>query len=206
LTFSVSVLLCVAAKAQGVGLGELLERAAQTSEYIHSLSSALTNELDSHFPPSGRMLMPRPSLCHTSSLNMPTDKEDILKLPEWKLVSLVRSLLLSWSDPLLLLSSEAPSLPHPSSGAIHSRTRELQENTHSLHSGLDTLVNKLGPLSQSLNLLPFTWKGGDLGTDRNSRLLNFHFLLSCFRRDSHKIDSFLKVLRCRAAKMRPDVC
>uniref|UniRef100_Q9PSQ0 Prolactin, PRL (Fragments) n=1 Tax=Amia calva TaxID=7924 RepID=Q9PSQ0_AMICA len=55
-----------------VGLGELLERAAQTSEYITSLSTARTNEL----------------------------------------VSLVRSLLLSWSDPLLLLSSEAPSLPH----------------------------------------------------------------------------------------------
>ncbi|XP_029606076.1 prolactin-2-like [Salmo trutta] len=117
---------------------------------------------------------------------------------ENELISLARSLLLAWNDPLLLLSSEAPTLSHPSNGDISSKIRELQDYSKSLGDGLDMLVNKY------ISSIPF--KGGDLGNDKTSRLINFHFLMSCFRRDSHKIDSFLKVLRCRATKMRPETC
>lgn len=35
---------------------------------------------DSHFPPIGRMIMPRPSMCHTSSLQTPIDKEQALQI------------------------------------------------------------------------------------------------------------------------------
>lgn len=64
---------------------------------------------------------------------------------------------------------------------------------------------QMGSAAQAISFLPY--KGGnDIGQDRISKLANFNFLLSCFRRDSHKIDSFLKVLRCRAAKMQPGMC
>ena len=66
-------------------------------------------------------------------------------------------------------------------------------------------VEQMGPASQYLSYLPYNG-GLDLGEDNPTKLVNFHFLLSCFRRDSHKIDSFLKVLRCRAAKSRPESC
>ncbi|XP_036408828.1 prolactin [Megalops cyprinoides] len=199
-----TALLCLSAQSHAVGLNDLLERASQLSDKLHSLSTSLTNDLDTHFSPMGKMIMPRPSMCHTSSLQTPNDKDQALKVPEPELLSLVRSLLQSWNDPLLLLSSEAPTLPHPSNAVIYSKTRELQENSHSLNAGLERLMHRMGASSQSLAPQPF--RGGDLGNDKNSRLINFHFLLSCFRRDSHKIDSFLKVLRCRAAKLRPELC
>lgn len=63
----------------------------------------------------------------------------------------------------------------------------------------------MGQAAQSISLLPYRG-GNDIGQDKITKLANFHFLLSCFRRDSHKIDSFLKVLRCRAAKMQPEMC
>lgn len=64
---------------------------------------------------------------------------------------------------------------------------------------------QMNPAGQAISLLPY--RGSNyVGQDRISKLTNFHFLLSCFRRDSHKIDSFLKVLRCRAAKMQPEMC
>uniref|UniRef100_A0A8C7MS05 Prolactin n=1 Tax=Oncorhynchus kisutch TaxID=8019 RepID=A0A8C7MS05_ONCKI len=154
------------------------------SDKLHSLSTSLNKDLDSHFPPMGRVMMPRPSMCHTSSLQIPKDKE----ASENELISLARSLLLAWNDPLLLLSSEAPTLPHPSNGDISSKIRELQDYSKSLGDGLDILVNKTSAMK------------------RPPAEFNFHFLMSCFRRDSHKIDSFLKVLRCRATKMRPETC
>ncbi|CAL8283461.1 unnamed protein product [Boreogadus saida] len=60
----------------------------------------------------------------------------------------------------------------------------------------------MGPASQYLSYLPYHG-GPGLGEDNPSKLVNFHFLLSCFRRDSHNIDSFLKVLRCRSQDPEP---
>ncbi|XP_065137208.1 prolactin [Paramisgurnus dabryanus] len=201
--FAVTLLMCVFVSVNAVGLNDLLERASQLSDKLHSLSTSLTNDLDSHFPPVGRMMMPRPSMCHTSSLQIPNDKDQALKVPEDELLSLARSLLLAWSDPLALLSSEASNLAHPERNTINSKTKELQDNINSLDAGLERLVHKMGSSSDDLSYLPFYIS--NLGQDKTSRLVNFHFLLSCFRRDSHKIDSFLKVLRCRAAK-RPEIC
>ncbi|XDV13101.1 hypothetical protein PO909_001593 [Leuciscus waleckii] len=203
LYFAVTVLMCAFASINGVGLNDLLERASQLSDKLHSLSTSLTNDLDSHFPPIGRVMMPRPSMCHTSSLQIPNDKDQALKVPEDELLALARSLLLAWSDPLTLLSSEASSLAHPERNTINSKTKELQDNINSLGAGLERVVHKMGSSSDNLSSLPFS--DNNLGQDKTSRLVNFHFLLSCFRRDSHKIDSFLKVLRCRAAK-RPEMC
>ncbi|XP_042576899.1 prolactin [Cyprinus carpio] len=177
--------MCAFVSINGVGLNDLLERASQLSDKLHSLSTSLTNDLDSHFPPVGRVMMPRPSMCHTSSLQVPNDKDQALKVPEDELLSLARSLLLAWSDPLALLSSEASSLAHPERNTIDSKTKELQENINSLGAGLEHMDST----SDNLSSLPFYTNS--LGQDKTSRLVNFHFLLSCFRRDSsHKIDSF----------------
>lgn len=64
---------------------------------------------------------------------------------------------------------------------------------------------QMGQAAQAISSLPYSGEN-DLGQDKISKLINLHFLLSCFRRDSHKIDSFLKVLRCRMANMLPEMC
>ncbi|XP_041633630.1 prolactin [Cheilinus undulatus] len=192
--------LCMAAVCSAVPVSDLLDRASQRSDMLHALSTILTHELDSHFPPIGRMIMPRPSMCHTSSLQTPTDKEQALQVSESDLLSLARSLLKAWIDPLVVLSNSAQNLPHPSHNSISNKIQQLQEHSKSLGDGLDILSGKMGPGAQSISSLPYNG-GNDIGQDKITRLTNFHFLLSCFRRDSHKIDSFLKVLRCRAAKM-----
>ncbi|XP_072299640.1 prolactin [Eucyclogobius newberryi] len=195
----------VLAVCGAIPIGDLLDRASQHSDKLHSLSTLLTNELDTHFPPIGRMIMPRPSMCHTSTLQGPTDKDQALQVSEQNLMSLVRSLLQSWADPLVLLSANANTLPHPAQSSIASKVQELQQNSKSLGDGLDILSNRMGPAAQVVSILPYQGTG-DFGQDKIAKLINFQFLLSCFRRDSHKIDSFLKVLRCRSAQMRPEMC
>ncbi|KAM9391729.1 prolactin [Pholidichthys leucotaenia] len=196
--------LCLLAASRAVPIGDLLDRASQRSDTLHSLSTVLTQQLDSHFPPIGRVIMPRPALCHTSSLQTPTDKEQALQVSDSELLSLVRSLLQAWSDPLRVLSTSARTLPHPAQSSIFNNIQELQTNSKTLGDGLDVISSKMGPDAQTISFLPYGG-GTDLGEDKITKLINFHFLLSCFRRDSHKIDSFLKVLRCRAVK-RPEMC
>uniref|UniRef100_A0AAQ5ZJV9 Prolactin n=1 Tax=Amphiprion ocellaris TaxID=80972 RepID=A0AAQ5ZJV9_AMPOC len=202
---SLLFMLYMVAACKAVPISDLLDRASQRSDRLHSLSTMLTRELDSHFPPIGRMIMPRPAMCHTSSLQTPNDKEQALQVSESDLLSLARSLLRAWVDPLLVLSSSANTLPHPAQNSISNKIQELQEHSKNLGDGLNILSGKMGPAAQTMSLLPYRG-GNDLGQDKISKLINFQFLLSCFRRDSHKIDSFLKVLRCRAAKMQPEMC
>ncbi|XP_076609653.1 prolactin [Chaetodon auriga] len=199
-----TVLYTVAA-CSAVPISDLLDRVSQRSDTLHSLSTTLTQDLDSHFPPIGHIFMPRPSVCHTSSLQIPTDKEQALQVSESDLLSLARSLLQAWLDPLVILSTSAKTLPHPAQSSISNKIQELQEHSKNLGDGLDILSGKMGPTAQAISFLPYRGDN-DIGEDKISKLTNFHFLLSCFRRDSHKIDSFLKVLRCRAAKMKPEMC
>lgn len=65
------------------------------------------------------------------------------------MLSLARSLLLAWSDPLALLSSEASSLAHPERNTIDSKTKELQENINSLGAGLEHVFNKVIALKRT---------------------------------------------------------
>nr|BAE45636.1 prolactin [Thunnus thynnus] len=187
-----------------IPISDLLDRASQHSDKLHSLSTILTQELDSHFPPIGRVITPRPAMCHTSSLETPNDKEQALQVSESNLLSLARSLLQAWADPLVVLSASANSLPHPAQNSISNKVQELQEHSKNLGDGLNILSGKMEPMAQTISSLPY--RGNNIGQDEISKLINFNFLLSCFRRDSHKIDSFLKVLRCRAAKMQPQLC
>ncbi|XP_077415898.1 prolactin isoform X1 [Vanacampus margaritifer] len=197
--------LYMMAVCSGVPISDLLDRASQHSDKLHSLSTTLTHELDSHFTPIGRMIMPRHSACHTSSLQTPSDKEQALLVSESDLLSLARSLLQAWVDPLVVLSSSANTLPHPAQSKIINKIHELQEHSKNLGDGLNILSGKMDPTAQTISSLPYRG-GNDIGQDKISKLIKFKFLLSCFRRDSHKIDSFLKVLRCRAAKMQPHLC
>ncbi|KAM4530102.1 prolactin [Odontesthes bonariensis] len=193
------------AMCRAIPINDLLDRASQRSDELHSLSTMLTQELDSHFPPIGRVIMPRPTSCHTSSLQTPNDKDQALQVSESALMSLARSLLQAWVDPLVVLSHSASTLPHPAQSTINNKIQELQQHSKSLGDGLDILSNKMGPAAQAISSLPY--RGAtDPGQDKISKLVHFNFLLSCLRRDSHKIDSFLKVLRCRAARMQPEQC
>lgn len=58
-------------------------------------------------------------------------------------MSLARSLLQAWQDPLVDLSNSANSLLHPSQSSISNKIRELQEHSKSLGDGLDILSGKV---------------------------------------------------------------
>lgn len=59
-------------------------------------------------------------------------------------MSLARSLLQAWVDPLVVLSQNAITLPHPAKSSISSKIQELQEHSKSLADGLVILSGKVG--------------------------------------------------------------
>uniref|UniRef100_A0A3Q4MQQ1 Prolactin n=1 Tax=Neolamprologus brichardi TaxID=32507 RepID=A0A3Q4MQQ1_NEOBR len=188
-------------KSPAVPINDLIYRASQQSDKLHALSTMLTQELVCTCVCQGSEVFPidRVHACHTSSLQTPTDKEQALQVSESDLLSLARSLLQAWSDPLVVLSSSTNVLPYSAQSTLSKTIQKMQEHSKDLKDGLDILSSKMGPAAQTITSLPFI-ETNEIGQDKITKLL------SCFRRDSHKIDSFLKVLRCRAANMQPQMC
>lgn len=62
---------------------------------------------------------------------------------ESDLLSLARSLLQAWLDPLLVLSTSSKTLPHPAQSSLSNKIQELQEHSKSLADGLDILSGKV---------------------------------------------------------------
>ncbi len=58
-------------------------------------------------------------------------------------MSLARSLLQAWLDPLVVMSTSAKTLPHPGQSTISNKIQELQEHSKSLGDGLDILSGKV---------------------------------------------------------------
>ncbi|XP_029440708.1 prolactin-2-like [Rhinatrema bivittatum] len=139
------------------------------------------------------------------------------------LLTLALRLLRSWRDPLLHLTSEAQSIGE-APDTILWKAMEVEEQAKSLLEGMEKIARRVRHLGENpLVPSPSLPQGGDVhagpieiqgdpgneffpqwsgpqdspAADDDARLFTFYHLLHCFRRDSHKIDNYLKLLKCR---------
>nr|XP_060470555.1 prolactin [Panthera onca] len=135
--------------------------------------------------------------CHTSSLSTPEDKEQAQQIHHEDLLNVILRVLRSWNDPLYHLVTEVRGL-HEAPDAILSRAIEIEEQNRRLLEGMEKIVHQVHPGVRE-NEVYSVWSGlpSLQMADEDSRLFAFYNLLHCLRRDSHKIDSYLKLLKCR---------
>ncbi|KAM4705014.1 prolactin [Rhinophrynus dorsalis] len=177
--------------------GALFDRAVKLSHYIHSLSSEMFNEFDEHFTPGRRFVAKSIMSCHTSSLNTPDDKEQAQQIQHEDLLNLVMRVLRSWNDPLIHMVSEVQDI-REAPDTILWKAVEIEEQTKRLLEGMERIIGRIHPADLE-NEVYALWSGpsDEQPADENSRLFAFYHLLHCLRRDSHKIDNYLKLLKCR---------
>ncbi|XP_040183570.1 prolactin-like [Rana temporaria] len=170
-------------------LSDLFDRAIKISHYIHLLSTEIFEDFDQQYSQGRQLLGNVLNNCHTSTLNTPEDKEQTLQLQHNDLLSLVHQLLRSWNQPLQHLTTGAPD-------HMIKKLKEAEEHTQVLQGGIDRISGRM--LTDLDDFYP-PWFGPiDAAVpQRESQMFAIYHLLHCFRRDSHKIDNYLKILRCR---------
>ncbi|KAM4688764.1 prolactin [Discoglossus pictus] len=180
-----------------ISTGALFDRAVKLSHYIHSLSSDMFNEFDERFTPDRRFMAKSVASCHTSSLNTPEDKETAQQIQQEDLLNLVLAVLRSWNDPLVHMVSEVQVITE-APDTILWKAVEIEEQTKHLLEGMEKIVGRIHP-GDLENEVYSLWSGPSAAQsdDENARLFAFYNLLHCLRRDSHKIDNYLKLLKCR---------
>ncbi|XP_067393554.1 prolactin isoform X1 [Emydura macquarii macquarii] len=179
-----------------VSLGNLFDRAVTLSHYIHSLSSEMFNEFDERYAQGRGFITKTINGCHTASLTTPEDKEQAQQIHHVDLLNLVLGVLRSWNDPLLHLVSEVQSFKE-APDTILWKAVEIEEQNKRLLEGMEKIVGQVHP-GEIENEVYSKWSGlpSLQMADEDSRLFAFYNLLHCLRRDSHKIDNYLKLLKC----------
>ncbi|NXI16172.1 PRL protein, partial [Irena cyanogastra] len=174
-----------------LSLEELFDRAVKLSHYIHFLSSEMFNEFDERYAQGRGFIAKAVNSCHTASLTTPEDKEQAQQIHHEDLLNLILGVyqhiymylytdryyaeVLETDTEILCLKQlwESGLLQMWAYSKVH--TGEVENDIYTPWDGLP-----------SLQL-----------ADEDSRLFAFYNLLHCLRRDSHKIDNYLKVLKCR---------
>ncbi|XP_076999790.1 prolactin [Tamandua tetradactyla] len=180
-----------------VSLRDLFDRAVILSHYIHNLSSEMFHEFDKQYAQGRGFIRKAINSCHTSSLSTPDNKEQAQQTHHEDLLNLVLTVLRSWNDPLYHLVTEVRGLQE-APDAILEKAIEVEEQSKRLLEGMEKIIGRVHPGVKE-NEVYSVWSGlpSLQMADEDTRLFAFYNLFYCLRRDSHKIDNYLKLLKCR---------
>uniref|UniRef100_A0A3Q2P9T6 Prolactin 2 n=1 Tax=Fundulus heteroclitus TaxID=8078 RepID=A0A3Q2P9T6_FUNHE len=181
-----------------LSLANLFDRVIQHSARMHGISNDLHSEFELYFLPSKNQIGRVNRNCHTSTILTPNGKEYAQRIAREELTEVILKLLVAWRDPLWHFHqnmAQQLTFSHFSSN----KSLEMSDMVHELQKGVQKVAEKMQTLGIISNSL------GNLGSPKallasdgaEWRLMNDYDLLYCFRRDSNKIQNYLKILKCR---------
>uniref|UniRef100_A0A8C5TEL7 Prolactin n=1 Tax=Malurus cyaneus samueli TaxID=2593467 RepID=A0A8C5TEL7_9PASS len=198
------LLLCAPGEAgcHPLTVVDLFDRVIRHSGRIHSLSTAL---YEKHFPPRDNELGKPGRKCHTSGMLTPNGKEYAQKIPREELTHLILKLLQAWKEPLSHFNQyieHHQELPDDSL----SKAKQISNMVHELKTGVEKVTEKMqsmGIISNTLNGMASS-EGAGLSISNEANMMSDSDFIHCFRRDSNKVQSYLKILKCRI--MPENIC
>ncbi|XP_069734731.1 prolactin-like [Phaenicophaeus curvirostris] len=194
------LLLCAPGRAGGrlLTVADLFDRVIRHSGRIHSLSTALYAELEKRVPPRDNELGRPARRCHTSGMLTPNGKEYAQKIPREELTLLILKLLQAWKEPLSHFNQHIEHHQELPDDSL-SKAKQISNMVHELKTGVEKVTEKMqsmGIISNSLNGMESSEDTG-LSNSNEANMMSDSDFIHCFRRDSNKVQSYLKILKCR---------
>ncbi|XP_029027925.1 somatolactin alpha [Betta splendens] len=178
---------------------KLLDRVIQHAELIYRVSEESCSLFEEMFVPFPLRLQRNQagSACITKALPIPSSKSEIQQISDKWLLHSVLMLVQSWIEPLVYLQTtldrydDAPDM-------LLNKTKWVSDKLISLEQGVVVLIQKMldeGMLTTNhseQSLLQY-----DEQPEMLESVMRDYALLSCFKKDAHKMELFLKLLKCR---------
>ncbi|KAM8907679.1 prolactin 2 isoform 2-T2 [Spinachia spinachia] len=115
-----------------------------------------------------------------------------------ELTEVILKLLVAWRDPLWHFHTSMAH-HHDFNNFSSNKALEMSNMVHELHKGVEKVAEKMqvmGIISNTVSSLASP--EALLASDSSEwRLMRDYDLLYCFRRDSNKVQNYLKILKCR---------
>ncbi|XP_057643037.1 prolactin-3D1-like [Chionomys nivalis] len=186
-----------ASKPTGVvSTKDLYDRVVEQSHTTYGLAADIYHEFHVKFFKGSWFTERMPRICHTASIHTPESRQEVNETKTEDLLKAIVNITNAWEEPLKHLVSAMPSLPKPSDNMLKTANAVKDKNLVLLQ-GLKTILNRTQIVYEETDSP--VWSGlSDLkSADEDTQAFAFYSLVRCLKRDTHKIDTFLKVLRCR---------
>ncbi|KAF7228753.1 prolactin-like [Nothobranchius furzeri] len=179
-------------------LANLFDRVIQHSARMHGISDDLHSEFELYFLPSKNQIGRVSRNCHTSTILTPNGKENAQRIAREELAEIILKLLVAWRDPLWHFH-QSMSQHDEFTNFSSNKSLEMSDMVHELRKGVLKVVEKMQMLGIISNSVGDTGSPEALLTSDSAewRFMKDYDLLYCFRRDSNKIQNYLKILKCR---------
>ncbi|NXC58822.1 PRL protein, partial [Aleadryas rufinucha] len=130
--------------------------------------------------------------CHTLGMLTPNGKEYAQKIPREELTHLILKLLQAWKEPLSHFNQHIEHHQELPDDSL-SKAKQISNMVHELKTGVE---KSMGIISNSLNAMASS-EGTALSISNEANTMSDSDFIHCFRRDSNKVQSYLKILKCR---------
>ncbi|XP_014346464.2 somatotropin [Latimeria chalumnae] len=177
-------------------LSSLFSNAILRAQRLHLLAADTYKEFERTYIPSEQRYSNKNSpsaFCCSEAIPAPTGKEDAQQRSDMELLQFSFMLIQSWLNPLQTLSRVfSNSLVFGTSDRIYEKLKDLEDGIQALMRAIED-----GSFRGSLLKLSVTYEKFDTNLRNEDSLLKNYGLLACFKKDMHKVETYLKVLKCR---------
>ncbi|KAM6913326.1 somatotropin [Lycodopsis pacificus] len=184
--------VCLGVSSQPITDGRLFSIAVGRVQHLHLLAQRLFSDFESSLQTEEQRQLNKIFLqdfCNSDYIITPIDKHETQRSSVLKLLSISYRLVESWEFPSLSLSGgSAPRI-------------QISPKLSELKTGILLLIKanqdgaELFPDNSALQLAPYGNYYQSLGADESLR--RTYELLACFKKDMHKVETYLTVAKCR---------
>ncbi|XP_034366378.1 prolactin-3D4 isoform X2 [Arvicanthis niloticus] len=182
-----------------VSTEDLYHRVVEQSHNTFILAADVYREFDLNFAKRSWLKDRILPLCHTASIHTPENREEVHETKTEELLKAIINVSISWEEPLKHLVSAVTALPG-ASVSMGKKAVDLRDKNLLILEGLQAIYNRTQANIEENEKFDYpAWSGlEDLqSSNEDTHLFAIYNLCRCIKRDIHKIDAYMKVLRCR---------
>ncbi|NWS87209.1 PRL protein, partial [Toxostoma redivivum] len=132
--------------------------------------------------------------CHTSGMLTPNGKEYAQKIPREELTRLILKLLQAWKEPLSHFNQHIEHHQELPDDSL-SKAKQISNMVQELKTGVEKVTEKAIFSISVFKICCMCSTGLSISNEAN--MMSDSDFIHCFRRDSNKVQSYLKILKCR---------
>ncbi|KAM4623265.1 somatotropin-like [Discoglossus pictus] len=178
-----------------LSLPSLFSHAVNRAQYLHMLAADTYRDYERSYIPEDQRHSNKNShavFCYSETIPAPTDKDKTHQKSDMELLRFSLTLIQSWMNPVQILNRVfTNNLVFESSDKVYGQLKDLEE-------GIQEVMRVLEDGNfRSSYLLKLTYDKFDVNLRSEDALVKNYGLLSCFKKDMHKVETYLKVMKCR---------
>ncbi|XP_016397406.1 somatolactin beta [Sinocyclocheilus rhinocerous] len=181
-----------------ISLEKLLERAVQHAELIHRISEESKLLFDEMLISFGvvNLHISEGTMCSPKSVPVPMSKTEIQQISDKWLLHSVLILVQFWINPLVDVQASLMNYENVPS-ALLNRSKWMSTKIISLEQGILVLIRQILGEGGLVLESPEDTSDRFVSSDVLETVRRDYSVIYCFRKDAHKIQTFLKLLKCR---------